>query len=59
MPSVEKNCITIQRSVFAKQVWEVIQDMDEDDFTKKLKGTFVGEEGVDEGGPTREFFTLQ
>ena len=58
MPSVEKNCITIQRSVFAKQVWEVIQDMDEDDFTKKLKVTFVGEEGVDEGGPTRKFFTL-
>jgi len=28
------------------------------DITKPLKVVFVGEEGVDEGGPTREFFRL-
>ena len=36
---------------------EQLGDMEEKDFQNRVSLHFIGEEGIDEGGPTRELFT--
>lgn len=50
--------LSIVRRHFLLTAMEQIEDATKDDWVKKVKVRFIGEEGIDEGGLTREFFTL-
>ena len=52
-----KNKIVIRRQNLLKQALEQLGDMEEKDFQNRISVHFIGEEGIDEGGPTRELFT--
>ena len=52
-----KNKIVIRRQDLLKQALEQLGDMEEKDFQNRVSVHFIGEEGIDEGGPTRELFT--
>jgi len=50
--------IAVIRRHFRKTSMEQLDDGCEEDWGKKLKIRFIGEEGIDEGGLSREFFTM-
>ena len=50
--------INVVRRVFIKTAIEELSGGQPSDFERRLNVKFIGEEGVDGGGLTREFFTL-
>jgi len=50
--------IPVIRRLFIKTAMQQLADADEGDWCKKLKIQFIGEEGLDAGGLTREFFSM-
>lgn len=50
--------ITVNRNTLYKDVFKIFSKTNFDDIRKEIKITFKGEEGVDSGGITKEFFQL-
>ena len=50
--------ISVIRRNFLETAFEQIRDAEDSDWNRRLKIKFVGEEGIDSGGLTREFFSL-
>lgn len=50
--------LKIERQHLAESAIELLEKATPEDWEKPIKVTFEGEEGIDEGGLTREFFTL-
>lgn len=50
--------ITVNRNTLYKDIFRIFTKTNIDDILKEIKITFKGEEGVDSGGITKEFFQL-
>ena len=50
--------LSVVRSRFIDTAMDELMDAEEKDWNKNIRVCFIGEEGVDCGGLTREFFTL-
>ena len=50
--------IPVIRRLFIKTAMAEMESANEDEWLRQLKIDFIGEEGVDAGGPCREFFSL-
>lgn len=51
-------CVSVLRRLFNTTAMEQLEDASDEDWKHKLKVEFIGEEGIDEGGLSREFFSL-
>ncbi|XP_060078764.1 G2/M phase-specific E3 ubiquitin-protein ligase-like [Ylistrum balloti] len=50
--------VKVVRRLFEETALEQLEDGDEDDWNKPISIQFLGEEGIDAGGLSREFFSL-
>lgn len=50
--------ISVNRNSLYSDMFRLLMNADDDDILKEIKITFEGEEGVDSGGITKEFFQL-
>lgn len=50
--------ISVIRRLFLSTAMQQLSESDEGDWQKRISIQFIGEEGVDAGGLTREFFSL-